>query len=87
MTTWHLRIACCIPKATNTHSEYVILIVSPLKQWLHESAFMLRNTYIAYLVNTALLVTLMCSLPVIGVHIRKKAVPMTSLVCAHSTCV
>ena len=31
-----MRIACCIPKATNTLSEYVILIVSPLQQWLHE---------------------------------------------------
>jgi len=85
MTTWHLRIACWIPKTTNTHSEYVILIVSPLKQWLQESALMLRNTYIACLVNTVLLVTLLCSLPVIGVHdTRKKAVPMTSLVFAHS---
>jgi hypothetical protein len=42
MTTWRMRIACWIPKATNTHSEYVILIVSPLQQWLHEGASMLR---------------------------------------------
>jgi len=34
-TTWRMRIACWIPKATNTHSEYVILIVFPLQQWLH----------------------------------------------------
>jgi hypothetical protein len=26
MTLWRMRIACWIPKATNTHSEYVILI-------------------------------------------------------------
>jgi len=25
VTIWRMRIACCIPKATNTHSEYVIL--------------------------------------------------------------
>jgi hypothetical protein len=25
MTVWHMRIACWISKATNTHSEYVIL--------------------------------------------------------------
>jgi hypothetical protein len=25
MTIWRMRIACWIPKATNTHSEYVIL--------------------------------------------------------------
>jgi hypothetical protein len=30
MTIW--RIACWIPKATNTHSEYVILIAFPLQQ-------------------------------------------------------
>ena len=23
---WRMRVACCIPKATNTHSEYVMLI-------------------------------------------------------------
>ena len=27
MTKWRTRISCWIPKATNTHSEYVILIV------------------------------------------------------------
>jgi len=26
MTVWRMRIACWITKATNTHSEYVILI-------------------------------------------------------------
>ena len=26
MTIWRMRIACWIPKATNTHSEYVILL-------------------------------------------------------------
>jgi hypothetical protein len=23
MTIWHMRIACCILKTTNTHSEYI----------------------------------------------------------------
>jgi hypothetical protein len=27
MTIWRMRIACCIPKNTNTHSEYLMLIV------------------------------------------------------------
>ena len=26
MKVWRMRIACCIPKATNTHLEYVILL-------------------------------------------------------------
>jgi hypothetical protein len=42
-----MRIACWIPKATNTHSEYVILIALPQQQWLHERASVLRHTYIA----------------------------------------
>jgi hypothetical protein len=36
MTIWRTRIACQITKATNTHSEYVILIALPLQQWLQE---------------------------------------------------
>jgi len=38
---------CWINKATNIHSEYVILIALPLHQYLHERAFVLRCTYIA----------------------------------------
>jgi hypothetical protein len=45
MTICHMRIACRIPKATNTHSGCVILIDFPLQQWLHERASMLRYTY------------------------------------------
>jgi hypothetical protein len=30
-----MRIACCVSKPTDTHSEYVILIVFSLQQWLH----------------------------------------------------
>ena len=51
MTIWCMRIACWIPKVTNTHSEYVILIAFPLQQWLHERASMLRYTYIVCLVQ------------------------------------
>jgi hypothetical protein len=50
VTVWRMRIACWVPKATNTHSEYVILFALPLQQWLHECASMLRFTYIACLV-------------------------------------
>ena len=39
----HMRIACWIPKATNTHSEYVILTAFPLQQWLHESFYVIRT--------------------------------------------
>jgi len=40
MTIWRRRITCWIPKATNTHSEYVILFAFPLQQWLNERASM-----------------------------------------------
>jgi len=44
-TTRHMCIACWIPKAKNTHSEYVILIAFSLQQLLHEHATMLFYTY------------------------------------------
>ena len=45
-----MRVALGIPKATDRHSEYVIIIAFPLQQRLHERASMLRYTYIACLV-------------------------------------
>ena len=45
-----MSFACWIPKAPDTHLEYVILIAFPLQQQLHERASMLRYTYIAFLV-------------------------------------
>ena len=47
MTIWRMRFACWITKATDTHTEYAIVIAFPLQQWLHERASMLRYTYIA----------------------------------------
>jgi hypothetical protein len=49
MTMWRMSIACCVPKPTNIHSEYVILIDFPLQQWFHERPSMLRYTYFASL--------------------------------------
>ena len=50
-TVWSMRNARWTPKATNTRSKYVTLVAFPLQQWLHESASMLRCTYINCLVN------------------------------------
>jgi len=50
MTIWQMLMACWIPKATNTHSEYVILMASPLQQWLQEGVLLLHYTYIFCLV-------------------------------------
>jgi len=50
MKIWRLRFAYWIPKATNTHSENVILVALPLQQWLNERAPVSRYTYISCLV-------------------------------------
>jgi len=39
-----------ITKATDKHSEYVIIIAFTLQQWLHECVSILRCTFIACLV-------------------------------------
>ena len=45
---WRMRIAGWIPKATNTHSQYVKLTAFPLQQWLHERSPMLRFTHLSF---------------------------------------
>ena len=50
MTLRHMRIACWVPTATNTHLKYAIFIAFPLQQWLHECSSTLCYTYIVCLV-------------------------------------
>ena len=47
LTVWRMRCSCWKTKATNTHSEHVIIIAFPLQQRLRERAAMLRYTHIA----------------------------------------
>jgi hypothetical protein len=47
---WRMRFARWITKATDTHSEYVIIIVSPRQQWLVDCSSILCYTYISCLV-------------------------------------
>jgi hypothetical protein len=42
MAIWRMRIACWITEATNTHSDYVIIIAFPLHQFLHKGALNVR---------------------------------------------
>ena len=44
-----MSFACWITKHTDTHSEYVTLIVFPLQQWLCERVSILRNQCITCL--------------------------------------
>jgi hypothetical protein len=46
-----VRFACWIIKATDTHSEYVILIAFERQHFLREGTLMLRHTYFACLVR------------------------------------
>jgi hypothetical protein len=57
MRTWRIRIAFWIPKATNTHSQYVILTAFPLQQRLHERVSTLRYTYNASFLTHSLLLS------------------------------
>ena len=50
MTIWNTRIACWLPKSTNTHSDYVILTAFALQQRMKERATMICYTYTASLV-------------------------------------
>ena len=47
VTIWRMRIAGSLRLQTHTHTQYVVLTVFPLQQWLHEHAPMLRCTSIA----------------------------------------
>ena len=47
---WQMPIACWIPKAKNTHSQYVIPIAFPIQKLLHERASISSYTYIVCLV-------------------------------------
>jgi len=51
ITIGRMRVACCIPNATNTHSEYVILIALQLQQWLPERVSILRYTHSAQVIH------------------------------------
>jgi hypothetical protein len=46
-----MRFAFWIIKATNTHSEYEIIITLPQQQWLHDRASMLSYKYITRLIT------------------------------------
>jgi hypothetical protein len=50
MTIRRMCVACWIPKATNTLSQYVIIIAFPVQQCLNQCASLLPYTYIECLV-------------------------------------
>ena len=48
MAIWRMRIACWIPKATNTHTGCVIRVAFPLQQWLQERDSVLGHMCIVW---------------------------------------
>ena len=60
MIIWHMRIACRIPKATNTHLQYVILIDLPQQQWLHDRASVLSHSILPVLLTLFSCSTFVC---------------------------
>jgi len=48
-----MRFLCCINKAPDAHSEYVILIAVSRQQWLHEGATVFAYMYIAWPIDTS----------------------------------
>jgi len=61
MTIWHMRSACWIPKATNTHSQCVISIAFPRYWWLGVRTSMFLYTYVACLVCLVLEIKRFCA--------------------------
>ena len=77
MTIWRMLIACWIPKATNTHLQYVILIALPHQQWLHDRASLLRHSTLPVLLRVFLCSTFVC---------RLTDWPTDTLECNQPTC-
>jgi hypothetical protein len=66
MTIWRMRNASWITRATDTHSECVILIAFPLQIWTYQNATIFRFTYIS-----SLIISLRASVGVFIVHKRR----------------
>jgi hypothetical protein len=74
MTIWHMHNACWITKATNTHSDYVVLIAFPLQQWLHICSSVFHYMYIVLLTSILCECVVWCSSAswLVGLFLRVK---------------
>ena len=70
-----VRIARWLPKATNTRSEYVILIACPLQQGLHERALILHYKYMACSVTDFSVLRNLYNLPMKGGDVLTLSLP------------
>ena len=66
MTIWGMRIAGWIPKATDTHSEFVILISFPLRQHLNITLYIYIYIYIYIHTHTHTYIYIACIVSFMG---------------------
>jgi len=86
MTIRRMRITCWIPKATNIHLKYVILIAFPLQLWLHERASVLRHMYsVSFVTHSLLLPHISCC--VLKSHTIVTPIDVTDITNCNCTCV
>jgi hypothetical protein len=64
---WRMRFACWITEATDTHSSFLIHVAFPQPKWLRERATMLRYTYRACFVRSAIKIALLFFVRTYGV--------------------
>jgi len=67
--TWRMCFACWKTKATDTHSEYVILTAVARQQWLRERCFALQVRYLSRDVQLVVFIYLNTFIPVLNVCI------------------
>jgi hypothetical protein len=63
VTIWRMRITCCVPKATNAHSEYIIFI-----RFFTTKMFARTLLNVMFYGQTVSVVFYMCN----GVHLRSE---------------
>jgi hypothetical protein len=81
MTIRRMRITCWIPKATNTHTDCVILIACPRQQWLGERASVLKFIHLLPVLFMCTAVSLIQCVRKVTVHLQKVLGVMFTSVC------
>ena len=60
--SWHMPIACWIPKARNTHTGYVILTAFLLQRWLNKRSTLLRYSTLPVLLISSYSLYIICDM-------------------------
>jgi hypothetical protein len=71
-----MRIACWIPEATNTQSEYVIIIAFPLQKWLHDAS----HYYVVHTLPAVFIFTWNTTIEIGSLSMRKTKITLVGFV-------